>query len=206
MLMHYFVAGLRKFSWDDALLFSSDDFIKRARDSLTGLVLRDLERLFAFKSIALDANKNYSLRSQQIWWNYWDKLACDAESNFLQNLASELQSFYFNLALLFTDANDLKSKLSITKNLHLNFLEKKGLNELKHSIESMPPLTREKQIVLLTVRLAEEMAHQDIFSFDQIILYLYKILMKERLDAFNKDRGQIIFDSFVENIMESLHV
>ena len=201
MLIHYFITGLKPFSLDDPSLLSSNDFMKKARDCLEGSLLRDLERLLIFKNKLLNINNLH----QEAWWDFFSYIKNDVESKFLFNLFEELQLFYINLSLIFADNNVIKSELNIKQNLTINNKHNHFLCDLKKSLLSISPFIREKNIILFTFSIADNLIDNDTFSCDQILCYLYKLIMKERLQIFNKKNGQIILDKIIANIAESIN-
>jgi hypothetical protein len=205
MLIHYFITGLKPIGLNIPLPMSTEDFLKRAEDSLSGHVLLDLTRLALYKDKVASIRAGSTL-SAELWWSYWQMIKLESKSPFLRSFAQFAVELYAAVALILSDRQTLKNELDMldTADFH-EMYRHPDWDSLKNALHHDDPMVLEKAIIVSLFRGLDEIASPDIFSYDQVFSYFIKLLMCERLQSFDGTAGQNILLALIQSTIEGIN-
>lgn len=214
MLQSYFIAGLKPPRLGAKTPLSVDSFMDRARDTLTGALLLDLELL--------------NLSRQQMHWDqmarrqFYKDMIANARTVFLAEFAKGVVDVYEVLAAMLAKRAGLthahyqnehlgrfeSTALMIHKHydeLHFGLLNRhRFIKTFEESLAKNDPHSLEQAIAEHLIALAESIAQGGDFSSDAVLSYFIKLDICERFQSFDEERGKAILSNLINSIKGAL--
>lgn len=206
---------------------SSEAFLKRANDCLSGSTLLDLKRLYLYKIVVSAIRQSYidgnlskeSIKSldelfsgvdeysshphdcsSSLFRLYWYVVWKHSDSQFLKDFAEQAVNFYQAISNILLKQLGAKSE-ELKKTRDLMPIEKyPDIAGLEQAFFKCDPLGFEKAIARRLWAMIDAQAI-DSFSCDQIFIYFFKLLICERFASLDERAGYSVFNGLVEKII-----
>lgn len=202
MSIHYFIVGLKPLFVEKIPPISCDDFLLKAKSSLSGPLLEDLLLVARLREIIAHVNKSAPLPAALLY-SFFMSIHHDATSFFLKRIAIDIIEFYAAVSFVLTEGTSFIEEESLLSKMERpNISHYHRLKSLNQANMALSPELFEHDVVRHLFLIIDDNLESEMFSSDQIIAYFIKLMMLERLASFDQDQGKILLERLIKPFQE----